>query len=327
MIGQVGINTPLPEPSSSLELRDLGRGFIPTRMTSAERENLINLHGTLPGGIFLFDTNEQTIFFYNPSNLDGNNAGGDQNWQMISPFIFKDNKSDFQAPEFMRIAETHRTVKNVHLFANTLISSIRRLFIKGSVSISNTNSDVTPENYGIYAQGNSSMAANLSVNNTLTAGSFSGIGAIPVGGIILWSGTPSNVPTGWTIFSNASDRFVLGSSSATVSTGGSKQITLSIAQMPSHNHAIPQPPATEITVTTESDGDHTHTTNAPDHYFDGSDDGASGEDGVAKRDVLGSAGNHTHSFTIDGDTSEEGSGNPINIMPRYVSLFYIKRIF
>jgi microcystin-dependent protein len=83
---------------------------------------------------------------------------------------------------------------------------------------------------------------------TITASSaFVGPGTIPVGGIIMWSG--SSIPTGWALCNGSSvngvqtpdlrDRFIMGSGSSysTGTTGGSKTVTLSKANLPAHSHS------------------------------------------------------------------------------------------
>jgi len=68
----------------------------------------------------------------------------------------------------------------------------------------------------------------------------------PSGGIIMWSGSVSNIPNGWTLCDGTDgapdlqDRFVVGAGSqyAVGDTGGSDEVTLTEAEMPSHNHTI-----------------------------------------------------------------------------------------
>lgn len=68
----------------------------------------------------------------------------------------------------------------------------------------------------------------------------------PIGTIVIWSGTKENIPDGWALCDGQEgrpdlrDKFVLGAGTAHAigSTGGSEEVTLTIAQMPSHNHSI-----------------------------------------------------------------------------------------
>lgn len=72
----------------------------------------------------------------------------------------------------------------------------------------------------------------------------------PVGCIVAWSGTSENVPAGWHICNGEDgtldlrDKFVLGAGTAhTVGeTGGSEEVTLTVAQMPTHNHGFTDTP-------------------------------------------------------------------------------------
>jgi len=69
-------------------------------------------------------------------------------------------------------------------------------------------------------------------------------GTIPIGGIIMWSGSVASVPTGWSICNGANgtpnlvDRFIVGAGSgyAVAATGGSANATLV-----AHTHTISDP--------------------------------------------------------------------------------------
>lgn len=83
-----------------------------------------------------------------------------------------------------------------------------------------------------------------------TVANVGGVGSgesIPSGGIIMWSG--STVPDGWALCDGENGtpdlrgRFVLGSSDshAIGSVGGSEEVTLTVEQMPEHNHNFYRP--------------------------------------------------------------------------------------
>lgn len=69
---------------------------------------------------------------------------------------------------------------------------------------------------------------------------------VPVGTIVLWSGTTSNIPTGWALCNGSNgtpdlrDRFIVGagSSYSVGATGGEATHTLTIEEMPSHRHKV-----------------------------------------------------------------------------------------
>lgn len=69
---------------------------------------------------------------------------------------------------------------------------------------------------------------------------------MPPGGIIMWSGVVSNIPTGWALCDGSNgtpdlrNRFIVGAGNSynPGNTGGSNNVTLSVAQMPSHDHPI-----------------------------------------------------------------------------------------
>lgn len=90
-------------------------------------------------------------------------------------------------------------------------------------------------------------------NRTVTAGTFVGNGTIPVGGIIMWSGTTP--PAGWALCDgtqgtpNLAGRFVVGHGHNTAAnppltarvvgqSGGEEMHRLTPQEMPSHNHAV-----------------------------------------------------------------------------------------
>lgn len=95
-------------------------------------------------------------------------------------------------------------------------------------------------------------AASLSVSGDVKIiggdGVFVGPGTVPVGGIILWSGSADSIPEGWALCDgnnrtpNLSGRFVVGydpndpSYNAVGNTGGAPAVALALEEMPSHAH-------------------------------------------------------------------------------------------
>lgn len=85
------------------------------------------------------------------------------------------------------------------------------------------------------------------INNVAFDGSSDiTIPTIPTGGIIMWSGSIASIPSGWALCNgqngtpNLMDRFIVGAGSSygVGATGGEAQHTLTVNEMPSHNHTI-----------------------------------------------------------------------------------------
>ena len=90
----------------------------------------------------------------------------------------------------------------------------------------------------LHATGNVSLAGGLQ------AGALSGIGAVPVGTIILWHGNAASVPLGWALCDGTDGRpdmrgrFPVGAGNQyrPWDTGGAESVTLSVDELPSHSH-------------------------------------------------------------------------------------------
>jgi len=178
---------------------------------------------------------------------------------------------------------------------------------------------------GSWQIGGTAVTATAAEVNLLddinTAGNF---GLIPAGGIIMWSGAISDVPSGWALCDGTNGtpdltgRFVVhadadsGGTYAPGDTGGADDVTLTEAQMPSHTH----------TGTTSEDGAHAHShfamSGANGRFVDG---GGSGNNTGQTR-TTSTAGNHTHTFTTNstgGDASHENR-------PPFYALAYIMKL-
>ena len=114
---------------------------------------------------------------------------------------------------------------------------------------------------------------------------------LPIGGIIMWSGSIDSIPSNWKLCDGQNgtpdlrDRFVLGAGGdyAVGATGGEATHTLTIDEMPAHSHTIPN---------------------------------------------FGPTGNGwAHTGGGEGGTTDiTGGGQPHNNMPPYYALAYIMRV-
>lgn len=166
-------------------------------------------------------------------------------------------------------------------------------------------------------------------------------GYVPVGGIIMWRGTTP--PTNWAICNGSNgtpdltNRFIVGtgSSYALNATGGANTVTLTTAQMPSHNHSV--------SLTAAGSHHHTHNdiymlesagiTGLPAgtaSYLHGST-GKTGNHGIDGNNVefyylhsrtTSAQPNHNHTVS----QSLQGGGQAHENRPLYYSLAYIMRI-
>lgn len=157
------------------------------------------------------------------------------------------------------------------------------------------------------------------------------VNSFPSGGIIMWSGTIANIPSGWVLCDgtnstpNLKDRFIVGSTSDSGQThdigdtGGANSLTLTEAQLPAHTHGAG-------TLATSSAGAHTHDFTS---YSQGTGSvsmqlsSSNLEGPTARTNTTDSAGAHTHNIT--GSTGSVGSGSSIDNRPAYYALAFIMK--
>ena len=238
--------------------------------------------------------------------------------------------------------------------------------ISGKISnISNHDTDDLSEGstnqYFTTARARASVSAtgDLSYNSSNGQFSVSVPSAFVSGMIILWSGNTGNIPTGFVLCDgnnstpNLTDRFVVGAGSAygVGATGGSSSVTLSTANLPSHNHSF------------SGSSSHSHTINQHTHSFSGSGSnthshgvpkGRGGSQASISHHVADTAveqtqgtfattnatisisvsgttggasdrGTNSQTVSISGTTGSQGSGTAHENRPPYYALCYIMK--
>jgi microcystin-dependent protein len=206
---------------------------------------------------------------------------------------------------------------NYLYFQKNISNSFYDLGLKiGSVSVWNISSDGTANFSGIITNTVTQPASNDSstkvpttawVQSAITSTS----GAVPLGTIVMWSGT--SIPYNWQLCDGSNgtpdlrDRFIVGAGSSYLvgNTGGQNSVTLSISQLPSHSHVVNDP------------GHH--------HQYDKSGtEQATGNDNLRGSDQYTSTNTTTH---ITGITiAATGDGNSHENRPPYYALSYIMRM-
>ena len=228
--------------------------------------------------------------------------------------------------------------------------------ITGKISsLSNHDTDDLSEGstnlYHTTARARSSISASgdLAYNSSTGVMSFSAPSAFVSGMIILWSGNTSNIPTGFVLCDgnnstpNLTDRFVVGAGAAYSpgSTGGNNSQTISESQLPSHNHSF------SASGNTNSGGSHFHYSfrsgnhgqlqngsNMSSNNYPGSGTGRANlyegyninsSGSVANVGKTSDHSGHQHGFSVSGNTGTKGSGQSVDIRPRYYALCYIMK--
>lgn len=173
------------------------------------------------------------------------------------------------------------------------------------------------------------------------------------GMIMMWSGSVSNVPTGWALCNgqngtpNLINRFIVGAGGSyqTGSTGGADTVKLTIAQIPSHNHGgvtgTDSPSHTHSGTTAGDYPDHVHGTAMEVGFGDGGSQnywtpdfwGDSAPAGYGTIYTQGASARHVHNFTTGGVNANHthtitpaGQDQFHENRPPYYALAYIMKI-
>lgn len=159
--------------------------------------------------------------------------------------------------------------------------------------------------------------------------------------IVMWSGLLSQIPEGWVLCDGTNgtpdlrDKFIVGAGREYTigDTGGEKEVTLTVSQLPSHNHTAGYAGAHSHTGSTNVSGSHTHSYRS----FSGYDDDSAYSPGKWRirsrpNETTSSSGSHSHSLSINSAGSHThtinntGGGKPHENRPPYYALAFIMYI-
>lgn len=148
---------------------------------------------------------------------------------------------------------------------------------------------------------------------------------VPIGGIILWSGSVASIPSGWALCNGSNgtpdlrNRFVVGAGSrySPGNTGGLDKVTLSLAEMPSHFH--------QIGVMVAKWGDNANNRNFPDFNSTSNPNGDYGGN-IARWRTRYQGGSTNYSSAGPNNGRTQGTTTAHENRPPYYALAYIMRI-
>ena len=325
---QVGINTVTPDSTALLDVRYSGAGkavgvLLPD-LSAGDRATKKDVSK----GMLVFDRAEGQLYYFDGSE-----------WVAANPLVSVHTDAGFTD---VRPQNAAVNTQNMSLGLPLGEAATAKLDVNGSTRV----------RQNLKVNGSGEVEGALTVTETLTANTLAGYGTIPVGGIIMWSGT--NVPDGWALCNGQTltgyktpdlrGRFIVGygangnnlpanvwdnsyatpgdlsQKGATLGNiGGELAHTLSTAELPAHKHD-------KGTLTTNVTGEHSHSHNGFRKVDNGNDKEVKSREKLDDATDYGgnSAGDHSH--IISGDTGNAGGGAAHENRPPYYVLAFIMRV-
>lgn len=207
---------------------------------------------------------------------------------------------------------TQNTALNPSLLAGSIANQPSGKTAPGTVGI---NVDVPDPAYALEVSGDVWIEGTI---NTPQAG------MVPNGAICMWQGSLTDVPHGWALCDGGTygeletrtpdlrNRFILGWGDKTIgSTGGEENVTLTLDQIPVHNH--------NVQATQDPHSHEDYVRHATINYGGG----------ASEQDIADwGSGHYTDTVqpTIQVTQEDRGGGQPHNNMPPYYVLAYIMKI-
>lgn len=234
-----------------------------------------------------------------------------------------------------RVADIAASATNA-LFLNSLPVTAFLQPASAAATTLNGNLSVPALTATSVSAGSATVTGNLAIQGSLSAAATVGGGFVPVGAIVMWSGSPSNLPAGWALCNGSGtftfngstfaipdlrDRFVVGAgaSYAQRDSGGSATRLLTATQVPSHRHSFRDTIFAEAyDLSPKAPNDIANTTGTSGNEGWGYPGSKSGYDQDNKLYWIG-----RYSDASGGNTS--GATDPVDIRPPYLALAFIIR--
>ncbi|MDR1583632.1 MAG: tail fiber protein [Prevotellaceae bacterium] len=258
---QVGINTTNPDSTAALHIFHNSKGVLLPVVNAATRQEIVSGNAEVGDGLLVYDTLQKLYYFRNST---------DGKWIVLNPWRVSESTATPWGD--VRLGEEYKQ-RNVYIGDNNAATAEAKLHVGGTLMVG----DAVIAKNGIAVTGTATVSSTFTVgfgpttttisdnkitSGTVTATNFIGYGTIPLGGIIMWSGTIP--PDGWVLcdgqVSSATGyktpdlrgKFIVGYHSADNDynvpgdfstqgtaegkTGGAKEVILTGEQMPKHTH-------------------------------------------------------------------------------------------
>ncbi len=194
---QVGINTTNPDPSAALHINHNMKGVLLPVVDEANRATMVSNGTNVGDGMLVYDDVDDVFYFWDKTN---------NRWQVLNPW--RSTRETSGQWSDVRLDDSYAG-RNVYVGASTAPAAAK-LHVEGTLRVESA----AEVDGAVTAKNGMTVTGNTDVSGTLTANTVVGYGTIPVGGIIMWSGTTA--PDGWALCNGANGtpdlrgRFVVG---------------------------------------------------------------------------------------------------------------------
>jgi microcystin-dependent protein len=266
---QVGINTTNPDTTALLDIRYAkGAAAVGVLLPNLNKQERDAKKSSVSDGMLVFDRQEKMLYCYD---------GDIGEWVALNPL---GSVHTLNGLEDIRPQSSAANALNMSLGLPDNASATAKLDVNGSARVRGSlkveGSDTVQQSLlvkgaatlrqSLQVDGNTTLQNPTTINSTLTvtsnidAGSSTitagtvnatyGTATVPVGGIIMWSGTLNSWPSNWALCDGANStpdlkgRFIVsysandGDYNSVGKSGGEKLHRLTASEMPSHDHVM-----------------------------------------------------------------------------------------